>query len=154
MSHTPGPWQWYGNARNREVYLATSHSGRRYVMGFRRWGMSGAQPMFQPAEHGLVPADTLLTFEVGDRDVRGYEQAKANDSVYRYDIRGIDCDDARLIAAAPCLLEALRTKRDYVADAASGSLTYADSGDGFIAMAKEDLARIDAAIAKATGAGA
>lgn len=52
------------------------------------------------------------------------------------------------------LLAGLRTKRDYVADAASGALTYADSGDGFIAMAKEDLARIDAAIAKATGAGA
>ncbi|MBO9624136.1 MAG: hypothetical protein J7500_15620 [Sphingomonas sp.] len=98
---TPGPWSWFGNARNREIYLATTHSGRRYVMGFRRWGMSGAQPMFQPANRGLVPAERLLTFEVGDREVRGVEQAKANDSVYRLDISGIDCADARLIAAAP-----------------------------------------------------
>ncbi|KQM37973.1 hypothetical protein [Sphingomonas sp. Leaf10] len=142
MSHTPGPWQWYGNARNREVYLATSHSGRRYVMGFRRWGMSGAQPMFQPAERGLVPADTLLTFEVGDRGVRGHEQAKADDSVYRYDIRGIDCDDARLIAAAPELLEALE-KIERICGGASNF-----TGESVIA----GIAR--AAIAKATGAAA
>lgn len=58
----------------------------------------------------------------------------------------------RLISAAPDLLEALITKRDYIADAVSGSLTYEGSGDGFKAMALEDLARIDAAIAKATGA--
>lgn len=105
--HTPGPWSWFGNAKNCEIYLATNHSGRRYVMGFQRWGMRGAQPMFQPAERGLVPAERLLTFEVGDRDVRGVEQAKANDSVYRLDISGIDCADARLIAAAPELLAAL-----------------------------------------------
>lgn len=49
------------------------------------------------------------------------------------------------------LLAALHTARDYVADAASGGLTYEGSGEGFIAMAKEDLARIEAAIAKAEG---
>jgi hypothetical protein len=43
--------------------------------------------------------------------------------------------------------EALDAARDYVADAASGALTYADSGDGFIAMAKEDLVQLDAVIA-------
>lgn len=105
IAHTPGPWEWFGNARNRDIYLATRHSGRRYVMGFRRWGMSGAQPMFQPGDRGLVAAETMLTFEVGDRDVRGVEQAKANDSVYRLDISGIDCADARLIAAAPSFAE-------------------------------------------------
>lgn len=59
--------------------------------------------------------------------------------------------NARLIAAAPDLLEALLTKRDYVADAASGALTYPDSGEGFKLMAAEDLARIDAIVAKARG---
>lgn len=105
VGHTPGPWDWFGNARNNEVYLATTHSGRRYVMGFRRWGMRGAQPMFQPGNRGLVAAEKLLTFEVGDRSVRGVEAAKADDSVYRLDISGIDCADARLIAAAPDGLE-------------------------------------------------
>jgi hypothetical protein len=75
--------------------------------------------MFQPAEHGLVPAEGLLKFEVGDRAVTGYEEAREDDSVYRYDISGIDCADARLIAAAPQLhdaavdaLEAFRLLRD------------------------------------------
>lgn len=105
--HTPGPWAWFGNGRTQEVYLATKHSGRRYVMGFQRWGMRGAQPMFQTAEGRLAPASELLAFEVGDRGVRGIDAAKENDSVYRFDVRGIDCADARLIAAAPELLEAL-----------------------------------------------
>lgn len=49
------------------------------------------------------------------------------------------------------MLEALEPARDYVADAASGSLIYVDSGPGYMAMAKEDLARIDAAITSAKG---
>ncbi|MBY5917310.1 hypothetical protein HFO77_23230 [Rhizobium leguminosarum] len=49
MSHTPGPWAWFGNASSNSIYLATTHSGRRYVMDFVRWGMRGAQPRFQPA---------------------------------------------------------------------------------------------------------
>jgi len=108
--HTPGPWAWFGNANSGhhpEIYLATTHSGRRYVMGFRRWGFNSAQPCFQPEGRGLVDASKLLTFQVGDRDVRGIEQARKDGSVYRYDISGIDCADARLIAAAPELLEAL-----------------------------------------------
>lgn len=105
--HTPGPWAWFGNARHNEVYLATVHSGRRYVMGFQRWGMKGAQPMFQPADRGLVPAANLLKFEVGDKSVTGFEAAKSDDSVYRFDVCGIDCADASLIAAAPDLLAAL-----------------------------------------------
>lgn len=50
------------------------------------------------------------------------------------------------------LVEALKTKRDYISDAANGALTYEDSGDGFKAMAAEDLARIDALLAKIGGA--
>ncbi len=105
--HTPGPWGWFGNANSNSLYLATKHSGRRYVMGFKRWGFSGAQPEFQPAGRGMVDASELLQFEVGDRDVVGVEAARKNTSVYRMDVRGIDCADARLIAASPCLLAAL-----------------------------------------------
>lgn len=105
--HTPGPWLWYGNAGSNSLYLATAHSGRRWVMGFKRWGMRGAQPQFQPGGRGLVDASELVEFAVGDRNVRGVEEAKANTSVYRLDISGIDCADARLIAAAPELLDAL-----------------------------------------------
>lgn len=112
-AHTPGPWAWFGNAKNNEVYLATVDRGRRYVMGFERWGMRGAQPRFQPGGRGLVSASELLAFEVGDRSVRGVDAAKADESVYRLDIRDIDCPDARLIAEAPNLLKELERVLDW-----------------------------------------
>jgi hypothetical protein len=143
-AYTPGPWGWFGNARNNEIYLATERHGRRYVMGFDRWGMRGAQPAFQPADRGLVPASKLLMFEVGDQSVRGVDAAKADDSVYRFDIRGVDCADARLIAAAPELLEALERLLADCGEAMS---------DGYVENSihsnEVELAR--AAIAKARG---
>lgn len=51
---TPGPWAWFGTGNNQNLYLATTHSGRRYVMGFERWGMRGAQPIFQPNRGGSI----------------------------------------------------------------------------------------------------
>lgn len=105
--HTPGPWGWFGNAGSNSLYLATVHGGRRFVMDFTRWGFRGAQPRFQPGRGIMVDAKDLLQFEVGDRSIVGVEAAKKDTSVYRLDVRGIDCADARLIAAAPELLEAL-----------------------------------------------
>ena len=104
--HTPGPWSWFGNAPH-DIYLATKHSGRTYVMGFHRWGFTGAQPVFR-GERVMQDASELITFEVGDRDVKGYAAAKSDPSVYRYQIDGVDHPDARLIAAAPDLLAAYK----------------------------------------------
>ncbi|WP_246675978.1 hypothetical protein [Mesorhizobium sp. B2-1-3] len=106
--HTPGPWQWFGNANSNHVYLATVHGGRRYVMDFVRWGMRGAQPRFQPERGGMIDAKDLLQFEVGDQAIIGIDAARKDESVYRYDVRGINSADARLIAAAPTMLAALQ----------------------------------------------
>lgn len=99
--HTPGPWAWFGNASSHSLYLATTHSGRRYVMDFTRWGMRGAQPRFQPSKGGMIDAKDLLQFEVGDRSIVGIDAAKKDTSVYRKDVRSINSADARLIASSP-----------------------------------------------------
>jgi len=104
--HTPGHWGWFGT--DHGVYLATRHSGRRFVMGFRRMGMNGAQPTFQIDKKGMIPASELVQFEVGDKAVRGFAEAKKAETVYRYDVVAIDHPDARLIAAAPDMLAALK----------------------------------------------
>ncbi len=107
--HTKGPWAWFGNAATNSLYLATTHSGRRFVMDFTRWGFRGAQPRFQAERGIMIDAKDLLQFEVGDQSVVGVEAAKKDGSVYRLDVRGIKSADARLIASAPDLLEALRS---------------------------------------------
>lgn len=96
MSHTPGPWGWFGG--NHGYYLATTHSGRRFVMDFVRMGTQGAQPRFQ-LNGCMVKGGELVRFEV-DRSVMGFKAGKAAPSVYRYDIVEIDHPDARLIAQA------------------------------------------------------
>lgn len=64
----------------------------------------------------------------------------------------MDEANARLIAAAPDLLSVALTLRDYISDAANGGLVYREGlSNGLADMAADDLARIDAAIARAKG---
>lgn len=107
-------------------------------MGFRRYGMNGAQPTFCVGSI-MVPASELVEFAVGDKSVRGFKTANSDPSVYRFDVSGIDHPDARLIAAAPDLLAALQMMLADFAD-------YPASERPCLAF---DKAR--AAIAKATG---
>lgn len=93
----PGPWGWFGGESS--FYLATKHSGRLYLMAFERRGMNGAQPVFRTG-HTITPAADLAQFEVGDKSVVGFKEARKNRSVYRYDVRGFDNDVAKWMAAA------------------------------------------------------
>lgn len=145
-THTPGKWAWYGNTSCKNIYLATTTGGRRFVMDFARWGMASAQPRFQVRtrsgdhESGvMVPASEFVTFEVGDRGVIGAKAAKSNDSVYRYDINGILHPDAWLIAAAPELLAMCK------------ELANARTGDGLLDPASDLFTRAEVVIAKAEG---
>lgn len=74
-------------------------------MGYARWGMRGAQPLFQ-VNGRMVDAADLVKFEVCD--AIGTKAANADEACYRLDIAGINHPDAHLIAAAPDLYEALK----------------------------------------------
>lgn len=139
--HTPGPWVWRGNAHAQDVYLSTRHGGRRIVMGFKRWGTANAQPTFR-GQNSLEDAKDLLKFEVGEASVTGVSEAKQNTTVYRLHISDIDHPDARLIAAAPDLLEACQTLA-----------TLLDTDD-WIATGRLAVKQAQAAIAKVRGAAA
>lgn len=102
----PGPWRWFGDTHNRNLYLATQHGGRVFVMRFERWGMREATPTFQ-VNGRMEPASELARFEVGDPGIVGHTAAKASPRVYRYDIASIDHPDARLLEAAPELRQLL-----------------------------------------------
>jgi hypothetical protein len=87
----PGPWQWYGNTKMHEVYLATVHDGRHLVMDFARYGMSGAQPRFQ-----MPPGFMRSVGDLGrDEDLFGPKF----DVPYRRHFTGIGHPDATHIAA-------------------------------------------------------
>lgn len=132
-THTPGPWYWDINRRNRTIRLWGGN--RLVVMDFSRWGMQAAQPRFsdRPDEkHGGIMWNAE-DFDAGVVD--GYKSIS-------------DHPDARLIAQAPNLLFSCRWLRDML-NAARETLN--DAGvahdlDGDFDAALEDA---NTAIAKA-----
>jgi hypothetical protein len=104
-------------------------------MDFVRKGMRGAQPRFQPKIGQMINAWNLLEFQVGDPTVRGMEEAKVNNTVYRYDITGIDAPDSRLIQSSPELYDLL--------EEAVGKLSEVEGAVDLIDRAVSLMRRID-----------
>ena len=109
---TEGPWQWFGNTKTYSCCLATTHSGRMYVLDFTRWGMREAQPRFRwpvGANGGLMYDLAKMPAECGPR----FEVE------YRRDFVGINHPDAELIAyyrtACPILADEIVRLRDDLA---------------------------------------
>lgn len=143
LKPTPGPWYWHVDQSGR-VSLRTPDRGNLIVMDLCRKGMQGAEPRF---------AHWTGLFQGEPRERKG--------GVLEV---GLEHPDARLIAAAPCLLAELQTARNYMASmleelrattVVPGTDTIEDEGDAvLIAQEEARIARIDAVIAKATGGAA
>jgi len=102
MKHTPGPWRWEFNAAHKTVDLV---GGRPMfdltVMDFARWGMGNAVPRFRDtSDDGMNLVDRLCDKPEWLAPEPGREHHKSWHQLVTH-------PDARLIAAAPDLLEAL-----------------------------------------------
>lgn len=96
---TPGPWRWEVNEKHKSMQLV---GGRPKfdltVMDFERWGMSGALANLRdPSVDGMNVMRRSTDWAV---PVAGREHHASW-------LKTIEHPDARLIASAPTLLEAL-----------------------------------------------
>ena len=137
--HTPGPWRWELSEKSKRLHLV---GGRPMydltVMDFERWGMSGATMRLRdPAHDGLQ-----LLYRVHERPdwikpEPGREHHKSWHQLLTH-------PDAKLMAAAPDLLNELKECRDLLK-------SYENiSRNNFESLMLELIEAIEAAIAKAT----
>lgn len=97
----PGPWQWFGNMKMREIDLATVDRGRTFVMQFVRWGMHAGQPRFQNQGEGFMRS-------LEELDQRGPIMIGS----HRNDFVGIAHPDARFIAESRAIVPELLAEID------------------------------------------
>lgn len=99
--YTRGPWRWEYNGLHKVVQLV---GGRplfdKTVMDFRRFGMDKAQPRFMGDDDGF-----RILHKLSDR--KDWIKPFPGRAHHADWCASVDNPDANLIAAAPCLLEAL-----------------------------------------------
>ena len=141
--HTPGPWRWEFNAKHRSLHLV---GGRpQYdltIMDFARWGMGGATMRLRDTAH----AGMNIMHRVHERpDWIAPEPGREH---HKHWHQLLTHPDARLIAAAPELLAALR---EMVAGDAEAIKEAEAIGIPFPDEMLGPYQRAVSAIAKATG---
>lgn len=91
---TPGPWRWEGTLSSHGIRLVSPASRvrpMRLVMGFERWGMSRASPVFQ----------------LPDLSVKAAREIAVRHPKYLNDIQALEHPTAIAIAAAPADVKTL-----------------------------------------------
>jgi len=156
IKHTPGPWRWEINRHAKQVQLCGGDGTRRGVGGlydcpvmtFKRYGRNGAAPVFWEwdTDRGLAKSEPSradkLAVEVAGREHHADWFAE------------IDHANARLIAAAPELLDELRETAfdlSLVARSAKGAAKTDSRWDGVYETLMERVHKAEALIAKAEG---
>ncbi len=124
-NHTPGPWRWEVNEKHKSMQLV---GGRPKfdltIMDFERWGMSGAVANLRdPSVDGMNVMRRSTDWAV---PVAGREHHASW-------LKTIEHPDARLIAAAPELLETL--------ESFPGFLCGTESGDAWIEQMRTAIAK-------------
>lgn len=117
-SMTPGDWQWYGNTKRHEVYLATVTRGHVFVMQFERWGMQSGQPRFQVQLDGTPGGlGSGIMRSLGELGKEESPLGPRFEVPYRRDFVGIGHPDAdgmvRLRNAAPALIAIAQAAQAY-----------------------------------------
>jgi len=127
--HTPGPWRWELSECSRRVHLVGGKNPFDLtVVDFVRWGMNGATLRLRDTSH---PDLQIM------RSAVEWGQIVAGREHHADWFKELNHPDARLIAAAPELLDALH------------DLLIAATETGYAGLA---VKRAEAAIAKAEGA--
>lgn len=104
IKHTPGPWRWEFNRKHKTVSLVGGKPAfDKTVMDFERWGLQGACPRFNEAiDGGQFNVMTRVS------DMSAWVLAHVGRRHHADWCANIIHPDAKLIAAAPDLLAALK----------------------------------------------
>jgi hypothetical protein len=99
--HTPGPWRWEINLHSKQLKLCGGRNPYDLtVMDFTRWGMSGAKARFLRSHEG---AGMLM------HDAEDFAAIVPGREHHARWFQTLEHPDARLIAAAPRLLQVLQS---------------------------------------------